>query len=87
MITIPPKAARLLGVALALVAFAVFVRFIGVKYWPNARIVFIVLLLGSIVALLTIPLSIRAFGFYRSDPLKKVNEAMEREGAESDEHR
>ena len=84
MAKITEKAARLLYVALALVAFAVFFRFVGARLWPNARIAFMVVTLAGIVVLLVVPLAFPSVGFYRSDSLKKANEAMAREESESD---
>jgi uncharacterized protein YqfA (UPF0365 family) len=87
MAKIPKKAVRLIYVAVALLAFAAFFRFVGVRLWPNARVAFMVISLVGIVVLIVIPLAFSGLSFYRSDPLKKVNQAMAREESESDRSR
>jgi amino acid transporter len=87
MAKIPRKAVRLIYGAVALLAFVAFVRFLGVRLWPNARVAFMVISLVGIVVLLVIPLAFSGLGFYRSDSLTKVNQAMAREESESDRSR
>ncbi len=81
--TLPKKALRFVSVAVALLAFAVFFRFVAVRLWPKASVALMLISLVGIVALLAIPLVFPGLGFYRSNSLKKVNEAMAREESES----
>jgi hypothetical protein len=85
MVRMPATAVRLLCyAALVLTAFAIFFHFVDAKLSPIARGVFILVLLVGLVVLIFIPLAFPRLGFYRSDSLKKVNEAMAREESESD---
>ena len=85
MARIPKGVLRLIYVAIALLVLAAFYRFVGLRLWPDARVPFMVISLGGIVVLLIIPLTFRKLGLYRSDSLKKVNEAMAREESESED--